>query len=318
MNRRTFIDRLLLLSASVMLMSCSPAPAPALRVAAIAWPGYEPLFVAEAAGYFPAEQIQVVEQPAATDVMHLLRNRSVEAGYLTLDETLTLISQGVALKVILIADRSRGADAVLVRPPRDTLADLEGTRIGVENTAVGALMLAETLARANLRPQDVSMTFYPINRHEHAYRNGEVDALVTFEPVRAKLIAAGAREVFDSSLIPNRILDVLVVRQEIIPAQEERLRTLVAAHFRALKAIHAAPATAVIARHWGIPSDQVAQRFAGLELLDLAENRVLLQGVSPPLQQHAHDLAELMKSYRLLHEPPALAGLAVADYLPID
>ena len=117
-----------LLAACLCLSSCSPAPPPALQVAAIAWPGYEPLFVAEAAGYLPPEQIQVVEQPAASDVMHLLRNRTVEAGYLTLDEALTLISQGLELNIVLIADRSRGADAVLVRPPRETLADLKGAR----------------------------------------------------------------------------------------------------------------------------------------------------------------------------------------------
>lgn len=42
-----------LLAACLWLSSSGPAPA--LRVAAIAWPGHEPLFVAEAAGYLPTD-----------------------------------------------------------------------------------------------------------------------------------------------------------------------------------------------------------------------------------------------------------------------
>lgn len=307
-----------LLAACLWLSSCGPAPPPALRVAASAWPGYEPLFVAEAAGYLPAEQIQVVEQPAATDVMHLLRNRSVEAGYLTLDEALTLISQGLELDIVLIADRSRGADAVLVRPPRQTLADLESARVGVENTAVGALMLAEALAHAGLGLADIRMSLYPVNQHERVYLDGEVDALVTFEPVRSKLLAAGARQVFDSGRIPNRILDVLAVRRDIAAAQGAHLRTLTAAHFRALEELHDEAATAVIARHWHIPASLVADRFLGLELLGPEDNRRLLQGDPAPLELNARRLAEVMHGYQLLPGVPPVGGLADPGYLPTD
>lgn len=307
-----------LLAACLCLSSCSPAPPPALRVAAIAWPGYEPLFVAEAAGYLPPEQIQVVEQPAASDVMHLLRNRTVEAGYLTLDEALTLISQGLELNIVLIADRSRGADAVLVRPPRETLADLKGARVGVENTAVGALMLAEALAHAGLGPTDIRMGFYPVNQHERAYLDDEVDALVTFEPVRSKLLAAGARQVFDSSRIPNRILDVLAVRRDVAAAQAARLRTLITAHFRALEGLHDEAATAVIARHWHIPASQVADRFLGLELLGREDNRRLLEGTPSPLELNARRLAEVMRGYQLLPGVLQVSGLADPSHLPTD
>lgn len=307
-----------LFAACLWLLSCGQAPAPALRVAAIAWPGYEPLFVAEAAGYLPAQQIQVVEQATATDVMHLLRNRSVEAGYLTLDEVLTLIAQGLELDIILVADRSRGADAVLVRPPRQTLADLDGARVGVENTAVGALLLAEALAGAGLGPADIRMRFYPVDQHERAYLDGEIDALVTFEPVRSKLLAAGARQVFDSSHIPNHILDVLAVRREVAAAQAAHLRTLAAAHFRALEELHDEAATAVIARRWQIPARLVADRFRGLELLGAEDNRLLLQGDPPPLESTARRVAEVMHGYRLLADLPPLGGLANPAYLPAD
>lgn len=309
----------LLMLACLCLTSCGPAPEP-LRVGAIAWPGYEPLFLAEAEGRLAAAHIQVVEQPAASDVLRLLRDRDLEAAYLTLDETLTLLAEGLDLQVILVADRSQGADAVLVRPPRDKLADLKGSRVGVENTAVGGIVLAAALDKAGLTPADLELQFIPVNRHAEAYKNGEVDALVTFEPIRSSLIAAGARQVFDSSLIPERIVDVMVVRREVADAREKQVRALVAAHFGGLALLREQPerAAAIISRRWQIPAEAVAGRYQGLELTDLAANRELLGGAIPPLAGHAHAIGVLMQRQRLLETPPTTVQLASARYLPAD
>lgn len=314
------IARLWLLAlACLCLLACSAAPEP-LRVGAIAWPGYEPLFLAEATGQLPPEMVQVVEQPAASDVMLLLRNGNLEAAYLTLDETLTLLAEGLDLQVILVADRSLGADAVLVRPPRKTLADLEGSRIGVENTAVGALMLAKALKHAGLERTDIQLHFYPINQHARAYLDGEVDALVTFEPVRSKLIAAGAVQVFDSSAVPSRIMDVLVVRRDMTPGREAQLRALAASHFAGLALLHDEPerAAGIIAQRWHVPPEEVASRFRGLDLIDLATNLDLLRGTPPPLVQHAREIGTVLEDEQLIQTAPPVETLANARYLPAD
>ncbi len=309
----------MLMLACLCLLSCTPTPEP-LRIGAIAWPGYEPLFLAEAEGQLAAAHIQVVEQPAASDVMRLLRNRSLEAAYLTLDETLTLLAEGLDLQVVLVTNRSRGADAVLVRPPRDSLADLKGSRVGVENTAVGGILLAAALDRAGLAPADLDLRFIPTDRHVQAYRDGEVDALVTFEPTRSILIAADARQVFDSSAIPDRILDVMVMRREVTREREAQVRALVAAHFAGLALLRDQPdrATEIIARHWHIPPEQVANSFRGLELTDLAANRQLLGGAMPPLAERAREIGTLMQHQQLLNAPPPTTQLANARYLPTD
>jgi len=309
-----------LLLACLQLLACGDAAEAPLRVGVISWPGYEPLLLAEADGALPHEQIQIVEQLAASDVMRLLRNGALDAAYLTLDETLTLVAEGLELEVILVADRSLGGDAVLVRPPRTSLADLKGSRIGVENTAVGAIMLAAALERAQLTPGDLELKFVPLNYQEQAYREGAIDALVTFDPVRSRLVAAGARKVFDSSQIPDRILDVLAVRRDIAPGREAALKTLVAGHFRGLHLLYtdSPNAMAFIARRWQLEPGQARTQFSGVQLLDLTENRRLLSGPSPPLDRQAAGLAELMRAANLLAAPPGYHRLARADYLPAD
>ena len=48
--------------------------------------------------------------------------------------------------------------------------------------------------------------------------------MVTYEPVRTKLKSAGARQIFDSSLIPGEIVDVLVVRTSYLAASPVNAR----------------------------------------------------------------------------------------------
>jgi len=46
-----------------------------------------------------------------------------------------------------------------------------------------------------------------------AFKKRQVDAIVTFEPVKSELLSSGANILFDSHQIPGRIVDVLVVRK---------------------------------------------------------------------------------------------------------
>ncbi len=79
------------------------------------------------------------------------------------------------------------------RPGIERLEDIRGKRIGVEETAVGALMLAKLLETARLTPDDVVRVRVTGDRHVQAYLAGEVDVLVSWEPYATQLQAKGAR-----------------------------------------------------------------------------------------------------------------------------
>jgi ABC-type nitrate/sulfonate/bicarbonate transport system substrate-binding protein len=176
------------------------------RIAANIWPGYEPLHLAAKLGYFAPLPVTVHEMPSSSASLHAFRNRTVDAAALTLDETLLLAQDGIDLRIILILDVSNGADVLMARPEITQPADLRGRRIGVENTALGAYVLSRALEQAGLLPTEVQVVSLTVDRHEEAYLTGEVDAVVTFEPVRTKLLDRGARILFDSRRLPDEIL----------------------------------------------------------------------------------------------------------------
>lgn len=308
-----------LLAATLLLGACSQAPPPALRVASNVWPGYEPLYLARSLGLYRDTPVHLVELPSSTAVMHQLRSGNLEAAALTLDEVLSLLQQGEDLQVVLVMDYSNGADVVLARPPLKTLAGLRGKRIGAEKTAVGAIMLQAALEAAGLGPGDITVKYLTIDEQEQAWYRQQIDAVVTFEPVKHRLLESGAKVIFDSRRIPGRIIDVLAVRREVAVRYPDSVRTLLKGYFEARRYLEFNPADAAqrMAPRLAVPASLVPSLFSEVQLPGLVENHRLLAGNPAPLDQVAARLARLMLRQQLLQRPVAIENLARADLLPV-
>ncbi len=300
------------------LAACMARPEPPLRVATNVWPGYESLYLARSLGLYDKAPIRLVEMTSASEVAHALRNGTVEAGALTLDETLTLMREGVDLRVILVMDVSNGADVVLAHPDVVDLQGLRGKRVGVEVGAVGALMLDAVLQAGDLSESDVRVVPMTANEHADAWRRGRVEALVTFEPVRSELMMEGAIVLFDSSRVPGRIVDVLAVRAEALDRHPGALRTLVSGHFSALGHLAGKPQDAALrmTQRLGVSIEVVLQQFRLLQLPGLEENRQWLAGGAPRLHANAAELVRLMQRRNLLQGEVEVLRLGDAAFLP--
>lgn len=308
-----------LLLAFQMLASCTQPAEPVLRVATNVWPGYEPLYLARSLGLYDKSPIRLVEMPSTSQTLHALSNGTVEAAALTLDEALNqLQAANGALRVLLVMDISNGADALLAREDIADTHALRGKRVGVENTATGAVVLDAALESAKLTAEDIQIVPMTVNDHLSAWNRHDVDALVTFEPIRSQLLNAGAHELFNSSQIPGRILDVLVVRADAIDQHRATLKTLVAGYFSAHAHILHNPQDAALrmAPRLKTEPSQVMSLFNGLKLPDLAENRQWLSGSDAKLQQAAAELAKLMREHQLLQFDISVDGMADAEFLP--
>lgn len=318
MSRRMFFS--LAAFGLAWLTGCSPAPETPLRVATIPWPGYESVHLAQSLSYFQPSQIRLAEMANASQVSLALRNGTVEAGFLTLDETLSLIQDGIDLRVVLVVDISNGADAVVSRPGITNLQALRGKRVAVESSAVGAIMLDAMLAASGLEVSDVQLITATVDTHTKVYQSGDADVVVTFEPARTALLKQGARLLFDSSRIPGRILDVLVVRGDQVHKHRHALKNLVAAHFRALNYQSQQPQDAAkrIAHYLGVPEAEVASQYDGLKIPSLKENHTLLSGTQPALEKIASDLADLMLHRNLLKRQVNTGQLVDPMFLPTN
>ncbi|HQN64453.1 MAG TPA: ABC transporter substrate-binding protein [Methylophilus sp.] len=304
--------------ALLVVNGCSLSPEHPLRMAIHQWPGYELFFLARSLGLYDKNSIRLIETASASETSSALRHGIIEAGTLTLDETLNLIQDGVDVHVVLVIDASNGADAVIAKKEISNIASLRGKRIGVETGAVGAIMLDAALQEGKLIANDVTIVPLSFDEHLATWQKGDVDALVTFEPIIAQALEKGGHVLFDSSQIPSRILDVLVVSDDALKNHPDALKQLISGYFAAHDYLAQKPedALAVIAPRLDSTPESVKSQFNGMVLLNRDQNQKILQGKPARLETLAAELSELMISRDLLQHKPNITNLAEPGFLP--
>lgn len=306
-----FSRRSLLQLGGLALMGCQREPL--LRVATNSWPGYELLHGASRTGILDRTQVRVVRMPSATAVMQALVTGHAEVGALTLDEVLRAQASGLALTVIAVLDVSMGGDMVLGRSQ-----DVVGKTIGVEKSAVGAVMLEAFLESRGLHLSDVQLRYLSGDELVEQYQEGKLDIVVTFSPMADQIQGMGGILLFDSSKIPGMIVDVLAVRQDAIPSAPQTLKTLVHAQFEALAGYQQGQPELLreLGLGLGIHPDQLPKSFAGLAIPDATENHRWLQPGTGTLYQTAERLQALMMKNGLLSRAVSLSTLGDHQFLP--
>ncbi|OHE56803.1 MAG: hypothetical protein A2Z47_01000 [Thermodesulfovibrio sp. RBG_19FT_COMBO_42_12] len=287
---------------AIIILSCTQKPSEPLRIGTNVWPGYEPLYLARSLKYFDNTSVRLVEFPSSSEVLRAFRNNAIEGAALTLDEVLLLVQSGMDPCLILVMDISHGADVIIGKPELASLEDIKGKRVGVENSALGAYMLSRALEIVGLKINEIKIVPIESSGHERAFKEGKIDAVVTFEPFRTRLLNAGAHKLFDSSRIPGEVVDVLVVRRDYIDKNPQEVRKLLKSWFHALNYMkeNSGDAAQRMTGRLRIKPDEIIASFQGLRLPDLNENRKLLGSLNPPLLKTANHLAEVMKEQNLL------------------
>lgn len=280
---------------------CTARPDTGLRIGTNIWAGYEPLYLARSLGWFEHTGIRLIEFPSSKETMSALRSGGIEAGALTLDEVLTLTEQGVDLHVVLLLDVSDGADAVLVQPglmPNE----LRGKRIGAEASAVGGYMLERMLDSFGIPLDEITILPMGVDEHEEAFARQEIDAVVTFEPVKSRLVKLGGQVIFDSSQIPGEIIDVLAIRTDALKGRSRSLALLSGRWFDALNYMQNNPAesTRLMQPRLKLPSEDIGTIFQGLRMGARARNRSFFDSALDTSINKADRLMRLMRQNGML------------------
>jgi NitT/TauT family transport system substrate-binding protein len=223
------------------------------------------------------------------------------------------VQDGLNPVILLVMDESNGADVLLARPGIKSLAELKGKRIAVEVSAVETYTLTRALQHAGLTVKDVTPVYLPMEKHLEAFQSGTVDAVVTYEPNRTKLLALGAVDLFNSSMIPGEIVDVLVARRDYLEKHPQRGVALRQAWFAALEQMRRSPhdSAKLMAVREQVTAEEFEASLRGIHLPDEAESRALLGGNEPKLLASAERLKTVMRDAGLLQQDIPLKPLFI-------
>ncbi|MEI7026418.1 aliphatic sulfonate ABC transporter substrate-binding protein [Paenibacillus sp. y28] len=123
----------------------------------------------------------------------------VRTGYIG---TITAQAAGIGFKVL--AEGSSGApDAILVpaSSPIQSVKDLKGKKVAVAKGSSSWGLLQHALKKEGISPNDVQLVNLQPNDAQAAYKGGQVDAWVIFEPYRSQETTSGSRIVAESSTL---------------------------------------------------------------------------------------------------------------------
>lgn len=314
----TRFHKYILLFALLTLFGCAEKPQKTLRVGAVLWPGYEPLYLADKLGFYDKHPIKIIDYLSNTDAIQAFRNHNLEAGAFTLDETLQMLADGVDVEVVLIMDMSHGGDVILANQDINSVKDLKGKPVAVESSAVGAFVLKRALELNDMDIKDIQVVSTNAMEQASSFEKGDIVASVTFDPYRTQLLKAGKKEIFNSTLIPNEIVDVLVVRKSYSKRYPETVQKLIDAWFEVLDYQAQNP---VVSAEYSLKrfDTTTADYLASLNLLKFStkkENYYLLDETASPLLRQQEKIIKILKELGLVNKEPSLEGNLNKAYIP--
>ncbi len=287
---------------AVSLPACFQANNSALRIGTITWPGYANFYLARELDYYKPGSVFLTNYSSNDALAKAFRNNEVDGVALTMSDALPLAEAVPDLRLVLVIDSSNGADVIMGKPSIDSLKGLEGKRVGVEASGLGAFFLTRALETVSLSPKDVDIVSLGAFEHEQGFNEGKVDAVVTFEPTRSRLLSNDANQLFDSSQIPDEIVDVLAVRESVLTRQKSQLKTLIQGWFRARDYQENDPmdAARLVASQYNISPDEFLESLEGLNIPSLQENQAMLAPQGSDLISSSDKLVKIMRDNQLL------------------
>jgi NitT/TauT family transport system substrate-binding protein len=287
-----------------------------------AWPGWIPWAVADEQGLFEQNGVEVELKwfDSYTDSIAALSSGAIDANSQTLNDTLSAVSGGAQLRVVLTNDNSTGNDQIIAAEGINSVADLRGKKVAVEEGTVDHYLLLLALEEANLTEQDIQLVPMLTDAAATAFVAGEVDAVGVFAPfTTTALERPGSKAVATSAEFPGAIPDHLVVSDELNNSRAEDVQKIVDTWFDTVAWIrdNRDAALKIMAERGGVSVEDYETYDSGTTIFTRQQNLdAFTPGTTPKHLNYQADLiADFITGTPLADERPEIEGLFVDKYV---
>lgn len=311
----------LFLVSAVITVSCtspgtysgnSPGNQP-IEMGFSACPGWLPWQVAQEGKLFEANDVSVNLKwfDGYLESINALSASKLDANTQTLSDTISSVAAGADQVIVLVNDNSTGNDKIIVREGINSIADLKGKRVAVEEGTVDHFLLLQGLKKAGLTQNDIDFQPLETGAAAAAFVAGQVDAVGVFAPFTTKALErSGSKELFSSKDFPGSIPDHLVVSRKMIDERSQDVQALVNTWFAILDFIRTNPEAAnkIMAQRAGVTVEEYKYYNAGTKIFSIEEN---LKAFSPgdgmaSLPYAAQEISKFLVEAGLAKQAPAL------------
>lgn len=276
----------------------------------VAWPPFELAYLALEEDMVDAEDYRLIGFQTNAEAVRSFRYGLVDVILVTSHFAVSTLQEVGDTRIIYVIDTSLGGDALLARSGV-VAEDLRGARVGVEVTPLGMYTLFRALDRLDLGHDAVEIVNIDAEDQFEAWRDREIDFVVTYEPTRSRLMDQGAIELFNSKSIPYEILDVVVVKERTIDARRDALVKFVRGLDQAVSMYRSDPQATMrtMAQRQTISAERFGLAMGGVEVFDLSANLDMVTGKDRKLLDALKKQCQVMTEAGMLVSAPNLDPL---------
>src|SRR5216683_5304641 len=208
-----------------------------IHIASSTWTGYALLYLADKKGIWKTHGLDVnfkdVEDP--NDRFIALAAGRLEGMASTVDAFARQQSNGVAAVEVFPIDASVGGDGILAKNTIQTVADLKGKTVGVNQGSVSEWFLAQVLEKNGLHLSDVKEQNMTSGAAGAAFVASKLDVAVTWEPwlTKATKARADGRVLVSSKEYPDLIMDSFAFRKDFVQKYPDTVKDFMKAYYEA-------------------------------------------------------------------------------------
>ena len=333
MKQRSLLSSLIIFCSSLLLVvSCSQAPqdtattsdnapavpeGPPIVIGYSNWAGWWPWAIAEEEGLFAKNGVNVEMKwfDGYLESMQALAAGQLDGNSQTLNDTISFAGESVNGQVaVLVNDNSAGNDKIIVTEEINTVQDLKGKQVAIEEGVVDDFLLSLALEREGMTRNDVVIRPLETGAAAAAFAAGQVDAVGAFPPFwLTALKREGSKELVTSAEFPGAIPDLLVVTEKLIQEKPEQVQALVNTWFdiRKFMAENSEKSNEIMAKRAGVSQEDLKLFKDGTRFFTLEEN---LEAFSPgDTMKHmpfaAQKMADFMIKVGFIKEAPDLTKI---------
>ncbi|RAP26985.1 hypothetical protein DID78_06325 [Candidatus Marinamargulisbacteria bacterium SCGC AG-343-D04] len=178
------------------------------------WPAWDLFEYQVSSGLLNSRHTVFKNFPTYEKALDSFMSNQDDAALVTIFEAIYVQSKGIPVKIVLLLDYTLGGDQLLVQQDITSLPSLKGKKIGAEYGTISHFTSLKALEKAGLSSSDILFDFDSMPNLIKKFKNGDLDALGSFEPFSSKLTSTtGSHAIFSSKEIPRAICDVLIIKE---------------------------------------------------------------------------------------------------------
>ncbi len=141
---------------------------------------------------------------------------------------------------IVLNDFSNGNDMIVGAPGIESIKDLKGKKVGLEEGFVEHLLLLTGLEKNGMKAEDVTIVNTPTNETPQVFASKAVDAIGAWQPNSGQALKSlpGSKPIFTSADAPGIIYDLLYVSPESLEKNKDEWAKVVGVWYQIADYIH--------------------------------------------------------------------------------